>query len=135
MIESVLVRLNDTSPNDGGLVWYRNVFEPHLRPESPFMTRVKSGQVMGEYAPQYTPENIGDVNVDNICVKINHVFISDGYVMGLIEPFGPQSQQVQDRINNREFVRLGMRARVQTDSNNPTVVTKIDEIFAFDLIA
>jgi hypothetical protein len=130
MTEVVLMKLNVATPS--GELYSKEVFAPHLVKTSEFKDKLKQGLVLGEYLT--TPSADIAVNKDNVCLKINDVFISDGYVMAIAEAHGPMAECFQRHIDNRTPIVLEMRAFVTKDPSDHMTVTQIVDIIAFDMI-
>ena len=133
MFEAVLQRLN--TPDSDGTYFTREPIDEQLQSQAltSLNKRLKAGEVFGEFNPPDPNHMVLDK--DNVCLKVHSAFISDGCLMGLIEPTGPQAGRLQEILNARQFVTLKMRAvKEQRAPASPGRVTKISEIFAFDLV-
>ena len=100
--------------------------------------RLKDIPLFGEFQPIDSERT---VDMDNVCLKIEAVYIFDDLLMGTIIPYGPKGQVLQDIIDTGQSVKLTMRAikeyakvpMVDRPGYEDVVVKEVTEIIAFDL--
>jgi hypothetical protein len=99
--------------------------------------RLQENPLYGEFDPEY---HTNTVDVNNVCVKIEAVYISDGKLMGVISRHGPKGQALRSTIDAGKPVVLTMRAvkeyikvpLVDRPEYDEVKVQKVKEIIAFD---
>lgn len=139
MFEAVLQRLNvPTLARNSRNTWIEESISREAIDLKALNNRLKISPLYGEFNP---PDHLFSVDAENVCVKITSVFVSDGALMGLIEPFGPKGHFLQQIIDARLPVTLTMRARKEY-SKTPVPdrpgfedirVQRVADIIAFDL--
>lgn len=113
-----------TQPTLEGYVLTREMFKQHLAPNSEFQKSLKDGKVFGYFA----------INSEiHICAKFNSVFISDGYLMGVIEPTGLYGEALGKFIEEKQPIRFHLIARFTPDPSQPMGVAGIHTILGFML--
>lgn len=96
--------------------------------------RLKSKPIVGEFNPV---DFSTIVDKDNVCLRIDSLFVSDGMLMGIIVPHGPKGDLLQRMIDARTSLVLTMRATRELSPNalasDTPRLKKIVEVIAFDI--
>lgn len=129
-------------PGNNGRIYTTAAVKAMLKKGGPVEERMRAGQLLGEaVTPVRDPElstqdfirRVGQVVLEEVCLKVHHLRIEGDRLLGVVEPHGPKAALVREIFDRGEVPSLAMRSFTNAGGADDPI-TNIVALIGFDLI-